>query len=579
MLQGLRGIVDHVVSVLVNDGSPDADVADGNAVCRQLDVDPDARDVPAKLESRALEKKTVEATIRVSTPPDKSGVVVSVTPPKSPALGALLLLLEIAAVPLLAFGTDSLSVATLALVRALWLVTLLYWLGDVCQPFLLRQLDDERRTDSPEEAFWDYHSRLSIGFDIVMIILDLVIAIMSLMSDVHNSYIWVLRVVRFARYARVRQRLSLVASVHARRTQWCVVEPAVLIIACFHAFACGFYLVSADNQHEPDAWVPQHNPKSARDAYMLALHWSMSQFTPVTSEVQPGSQMERYYAAGAAFVAAVLLSVFFGNLMAAATEAAGARQRHKSCMAATREYLDDCGARRALHRRFAAWLAAESPPNNASLSAPSTEHQKLPGWVAIRLKRSDPALSAELDELIRKPAIVGHPLFRQLQDAHKKLAPGIYLRLEELTLAPGEVLYSAGKPGTRAHIVVNGRLRYEALPYDRTSGSDEPATLMKGQWLGEAALWFHMWVRRGRPYACSAGWSHCHLVSLPAQQLQELLLEPQHREAHAMVAAYARSFGQYAMEQSQSWLTDHIDEDSASEIFKRSRAEMDELSE
>lgn len=149
--------------------------------------------------------------------------------------------------------------------------------------------------------------------------------------------------------------------------------------------------------------------------------------------------------------------------------------------------------------------------------------------------------------------------------------------MEELTLAPGEVLYSAGKPGTRAHIVVNGRLRYESLPYDRPSGADEPATLVKGQWLGEAALWFHMWVRRGRAYACSAGWSHCHIVSLPAQQLQELLLEPQHHEAHAMVAAYARCFGHYAAEQSQAWLTDNIDEDSVREIFTRAQAEVDEM--
>merc|ERR1712232_669472 len=103
--------------------------------------------------------------------------------------------------------------------------------------------------DKPEGAFWHYHSRPSLAFDIFMIMLDLVVTIIPFITNM--NMLTVLRVLRFSRYARVRHRLSLAAAVHGWRTQWLVAEPAVLIIACFHALACGFYLVSADNQQEP----------------------------------------------------------------------------------------------------------------------------------------------------------------------------------------------------------------------------------------------------------------------------------------------------------------------------------------
>jgi len=295
---------------------------------------------------------------------------------------------------------------------------------------------------------------------------------------------------------------------------------------------------------------------------MLALQWSMSQFTPTLADAHPGSVMERYYAAGATALASFLLALLLLNLMVAATESAAARKNRNEIMAGTHEYLDGCGARPALQRRFLTWLSAQTPPTNCSLHPPGAE--QLPGWVSARLPKD---IRTELDKLVREPAVVGHPLFKMLQNAYIEAARGIYMRLEESTLAPGEVLYSAGKFGSRAHIVVSGRLRY-----DRVSGLTEPANLVAGKWLGEAALWFQVWARRGRAYACSAGWTPCHIVALPAAQLQELLLEPVHREAHAEVAAYARAYGRYAAEQRETWLSDLTDPADSDAIFKASQA-------
>jgi hypothetical protein len=504
-------------------------------------------------------------------------------------LGAILVLFELGTVPLLSFGVDF----PYQVHRGLSYAILSYWFLDICFPLLSYWFDDEWRADSVSHVFWDYHSPMSLAFDFLMLLLDVAIVVIPFIDSMsiygytfhQDADIWMFRVVRLLRYARVRRRMATAANVNSRGAQWYVAEPAILIIVCMHAFACGLYLVnnsthvhdliSANTQieYEPDAWIYQ-NSNSTIESYFLALQWSMSQFTPAaSSEILPRNWVERYFMICTGFVAAVLLAVLVWNLMLAATETAANRQHAKSCMVMTLDYLEDCGASPSLNHRFATWLAKQRPPSNALTTTQNAmENHQLPGWVAARLKCNKPSLSAELDDLIRKPAMSGHALFRQLLANHQMLAPGLYLRLEELTLSPGDVLYTAGKPGSRAHIVVSGHLRY-----DRASGSEEPACLTKGQWLGEASLWFQVWLRRGRAYACSAQWTHCHLLALPAQQLQELLLEPQHREAHADVAAYARVFGHYAAEQPESWLSDHISDESALEIHQTSTEGKAEL--
>eukprot|EP00927_Polykrikos_kofoidii_P015056 TRINITY_DN16687_c0_g1_i1.p1 TRINITY_DN16687_c0_g1~~TRINITY_DN16687_c0_g1_i1.p1 ORF type:complete len:877 (-),score=125.33 TRINITY_DN16687_c0_g1_i1:15-2645(-) len=257
-----------------------------------------------------------------------------------------------------------------------------------------------------------------------------------------------------------------------------IVKMTMMLLSLAHFVACCWFGLGVSGWvQESGAWR-----ESVSTKYMLAVHWSLSQFTGGMDEVVPGSSIERLYAIFVFLLGFTIAALYQSNLTSSMTQLQIIGSHESQRLAVLRRFLAVNGISGALALRV---------QRNALHAKRETEQMMLESSVELFGSVSDP-LKIEIHFEMYTPIFRPHPFFNSYIDE----SPQVMRRICHFATTMGFVnsdhsIFFSGEIATepRMYIVAAGMLDYEDMDGDITP-------LMRGDWASEASLWTD-WMHRG----------------------------------------------------------------------------------
>jgi hypothetical protein len=302
--------------------------------------------------------------------------------------------------------------------------------------------------------------------------------------------------------------------------------------------------------------------------YTTSMHWSVTQFTPASMEIVPANWRER------AFSICVILGamVIFSSFVSSITNT----MNHLRTM--------NSAERKEFHKLNQYFIR-----NQISIGLCVRIRKHLDHWIAERqkhLKEADIPLlrllsepmQVELHYEVFAPLVRQHPLFEAYDmDFSHSMTRICHRALDQVSISPGDVLFSRGEKASQMFFLGSGKLRYilgktdigkteetarmtrtpglSPTPYCGTGPERKPETgtcqiftVHEEEWLSEAVLW-SPWVHHGE--ASAEG--QCTLIKLAANSFHEAVMI--HNNS-AQPAHYAALFIHHYNNVDASHLTD-----------------------
>lgn len=353
-------------------------------------------------------------------------------------------------------------------------------------------------------------------------------------SQPGGSTVKLLRVVRLVRTVRLIRLLKLrwilaalndllnseSASIMAN-----IVKMITMLLFINHFIACFWFLISDLQRGTSPTWIEGHGFEGATwdYQYLTAMHWSITQFTPASMDVQPHNATERAFTILVVVGALVGFSYLVGSITNSLTQLRSMQEDASKQFWNVRRYLKQNQVPMTLSVRIQRYL----------------EH----AWQRQRAKVSEPAIFGLLSEQLRNelqcarsvPHMVVHPLFEALEEiSHVTLQRLAVNAISRRQLARGDGLFYPGETATHVYFVVLGQLRY--IKVDKRGLEHVEWVDSEEDWISEPVLWTQSWT---------------HLGTLLAQTEAELLLVDGGKfgdiislspGVFALVRSYARQF-------------------------------------
>lgn len=240
-------------------------------------------------------------------------------------LATVFIVWDMATIPLEIFPMDELSHVTFAVSA----VSLVFWVADVPTHFLfgsqIRGIIEMRPA-----RLAALYMRSWLLIDLMVILVDLALITLEVIraSDMNPLFrsgrffrtIRLVRLLRLLRVGKLERQIMVIAhrllstySLMALR----VVGYLSVMLAMNHLIACCWYGIGVflkDNGR--GSWLERSeiNQDNVGEAYIAALHWSLTQFTPATNSIAPDSAWERFYAIWVILLAMACFSSFIGSI-------------------------------------------------------------------------------------------------------------------------------------------------------------------------------------------------------------------------------------------------------------------------
>eukprot|EP00747_Dinoflagellata_sp_TGD_P008516 gnl/TRDRNA2_/TRDRNA2_118144_c1_seq1.p1 gnl/TRDRNA2_/TRDRNA2_118144_c1~~gnl/TRDRNA2_/TRDRNA2_118144_c1_seq1.p1 ORF type:complete len:436 (+),score=76.53 gnl/TRDRNA2_/TRDRNA2_118144_c1_seq1:3-1310(+) len=326
------------------------------------------------------------------------------------------------------------------------------------------------------------------------------------------------------------------------------------IIFINHFIACVWWGIGIDGDPE-HRWVEPflHLAENSDGAdsfglgyhYLVSLHWSLTQFTPATMEVQPKNIRERLYNVVVLIIGLSVFSSFLSSITAAATHLRYVSQQRAIREGTIRRFLAEHKVSMELSSSISFFLREQRRVRTTRLHEQDLDElSDLPDALRVKLRSE-----------IYAPPVLPHPFFFHLNNAHRSCMGDVCNRaMKEVTALAGNDVFYFGMKGRKMLFVIHGELDYvyvasatddaaivaddanEGVGTTSTSLMQEHSTkLSKDQWAVEMVLWMS-WMHRGRltPH------TEVDLMELDAQQFHSVI--KQWETAFAHCRAYARVY-------------------------------------
>ena len=127
-----------------------------------------------------------------------------------------------------------------------------------------------------------------------------------------------MRLLRLLRAVKVAKLMNAIAEfVHSQSlmTMLGVLRTVVGILVTCHYLACGWYMVGSIEYEQ--GWMERLHREDIGYVYLSSLHWSITQFTPASMEVNPQNCYERVFAILVIVIGLVAFSSFVSSITAA----------------------------------------------------------------------------------------------------------------------------------------------------------------------------------------------------------------------------------------------------------------------
>lgn len=367
-----------------------------------------------------------------------------------------------------------------------------------------------------------------------------------------------LRVLRFVRIARLLRLLKLKLLLEAIGDAIPMSEYATIVgrvaqmvavrLYLNHVIACIFY-ATASLAAGQNTWTTEYGllARPWTDQYAVALHWSLTQFTPASMDVQPQNTIERCFAISVVIFALVGFSYVVGDI--------------SSCLTQLRNMSETSSKE---FRKLRTFMRMHKVPRLLALRvtkfaehAYSKQREAMPMSKVTLLNLISEQLLGELTFAMNKPHLVVHPLFETMElNATLFLQRMCIKALAPKQLAHNDFLFVAAEQAKEMTFLTSGMLLYKKV-------SHEEYVQIDCDWITEQALWLTSWEHLGT--AESLGEST--LVSIDSEAFGSVV-EQSSTALVRLVQLYARQFITWLNELQIQQLSDVVQGDVMGEKIR-----------
>lgn len=375
-----------------------------------------------------------------------------------------------------------------------------------------------------------------------------------------------LRLLRLLRLLKVQGKLSEILELvqsESVRIILGIVKLVICIMLVNHVIACGWFAIG-NLEHTDDTWVKFYriDEKPIPFKYTTSLHWSLTQFTPASMEVNGRNWIERAFTVCILLFAMVTFSSFISSITNATTLLRNLNSDELERRTALFRYLKQHELPMALASDVWSWvLCTKDKSRHRTHEKDVVVLQLLPKSLRIRLK-----------EQVYNPTVSRHPFFSKMYEVNPTGLSKMYAEvMDECAVGVGQELFMTGEVSMNMYFLVNGHMQYSTDISDleesnfqscqsraSTSSSNSRARSLRsmnscafselldwtgntrvpvkvGQWVSEPVLWVR-WTHRGQ---LAAG-THSELFALSSARFLEFIT----RDAmeHYEACNYARLF-------------------------------------
>jgi hypothetical protein len=287
-----------------------------------------------------------------------------------------------------------------------------------------------------------------------------------------------------------------------------LVVQMVSILGVSHILSAIWYIIGkAASASHGRSWI-LHAELSAAEPfyiYLTAMHWTLTQFTPASMDVQAQSVPERLFNICLILLGLCVFSAFVSSITTSMTQLANISSAQSKQLWVLRKYLKQHNINGSLQFRILRHL--ERAYKRDALSPTNV----------LALQRLSDQLRSELLVTVSMACLRAHPLFENLSHLLDSVAI-LSSSLRDFHLEAEDLLFSDATPAPSMDFPQTGAIAYSRFAVSSFMGRDgylEVETIANGGWLSEAALWTD-WVHIGTAQAREDS----NLVSVLAQEFR-----------------------------------------------------------
>jgi len=427
-------------------------------------------------------------------------------------LAIFVLAFDLIWIPMVAFNPPETPATTVCG----WTTTV-YWTLDVLMSFIVGYYDRRGNLVMSYRLSAIRYASSWLVLDILIISMDWVAIFIKYAEKASSAggagNVGIARVGKLARVGRLFRALRLLRLMKIRRVMFMIQERidseyvsiiislaknTATLLCINHAIACLWFWVG--NQSTSN-WIDTYsvNGTDIGSQYLWAFHWSMSQFTPGTNQVQPQSSLERFFALFVLVFGMLVFSSFVSSNTTALTRLRNLTGTETQQQFLLRKFLNENRISRDLSARVLRYIDLVKAHARKKVEASKVEYLAL---------LSGP-LNIELQRELIEPHLIVHPFFDTYSRASLPAISQICATAASTSsLSKGDILFNSGSKADNMIFVTVGKLMYH-----RAKGAHaewRKLRVEQGNWACEAVLWLDAWVHKGTMIA----YSESELVAL-----------------------------------------------------------------
>mmetsp|Transcript_65278 Transcript_65278/g.155997 ORF Transcript_65278/g.155997 Transcript_65278/m.155997 type:complete len:812 (-) Transcript_65278:70-2505(-) len=354
-----------------------------------------------------------------------------------------------------------------------------------------------------------------------------------------TRFVRVMRVLRLLRFGKLRQLMQRVhdnIGMESTAILFSICKNLTVIILINHGLATIWYWLGL--QDEETGWLYDRKDADWYDNYLMAMHWSIANFTPGSSAIQPRNTMEYVFHIFVLFFAMVVFSVFVSSTTSQITKLMGLQSTRSKQMWILKGFLLQHNFPPELRDRVLRYVKAALGNRRDLIHRADVD---------LLTMLSQP-LREEVQMNLHMATLRAHPLIKLLALANPQMMRKFGAEaLLETAFSRDDNIFSAGEHVDKMSFVVAGVLSYDfttqtanvvegglaGRPSDKSlNPSDMERRLLGPQdFFCEAPLWTR-WTCRGTMTADA----DCDLIDIQGVQFRRAI------KRHPLMMNLARQY-------------------------------------
>mmetsp|Transcript_54410 Transcript_54410/g.126995 ORF Transcript_54410/g.126995 Transcript_54410/m.126995 type:complete len:768 (+) Transcript_54410:89-2392(+) len=331
------------------------------------------------------------------------------------------------------------------------------------------------------------------------------------------------RLLRIRRVVKVQRVLHNLMGMECTAIVATLCRNLVLILLLTHLIATVWYGIG--NSCEDAGWLRDLKSDYWFHNYLMSLHWSIANFTPGSSGIQPVTTSEYGFQVVVLFFALVVFSVFVSSTTSLITKLMGLHSSQSYKLRQLNTFLRQNYFPLEFRDRVDRWVHHTLESEHAQIRQEDVELLNL---------LSKP-LREEVRAYVHLKTLHGHSFMKLVSSANKSLIRKVSNEAAESTsFAKGDVIFTFGESIDRMGFVVSGKLLYQRRwnPCETTSDGGG-SKLIARDWFCEVALWTK-WHGCGTMEAEE----DCQLLEVNASTFRNIVL------SNRIMAKFARLYAE-----------------------------------